>query len=327
MTVSRVINGETSVRQSTRAAVNRAIEQLGYLPNKAARSLASANQVQIGLPYTNPSSPYLSAMLFGVLEEARQSDTQVVVVECDEGADALKAVRQIIQGGSDGILLTPPLADHLPLLHSLLEAEIPAVTMGTRHEGLAIPSVCIDEYGASRAMTRHLIAQGHRRIGFIIGHPDHRSSTWRLQGYRDAISEADLPADEDLVVQGRYSYRSGMEAADRLLQLVRPPTAIFASNDDMAAATLSTAHRHSIEVPRDLTVCGFDDTLLSTAIWPELTTIHQPIADMARASIQLLEKSIRNYRQGLAMEHEHVQFDYRLVQRQSDGPPPALVGD
>jgi LacI family transcriptional regulator len=213
------------------------------------------------------------------------------------------------------------------VLNALLDAAIPAVTMGTRHPDLTYPSVSIDEYGASRAMTQHLVSQGHRRIGFIIGHPDHQSSIWRLKGYRDAILEAELPPDDDLVVQGQYSYRSGMEAADRLLKLLRPPTAIFASNDDMAAATLATAHRHNIEVPRDLTVCGFDDTLLATAIWPELTTIHQPIAEMARASIKLLERMIRSQRQGLPMEHENAEFGFQLMKRQSDGPPPALVGD
>lgn len=323
MTVSRVINGETSVRQTTRAAVNRAIEALGYSPNKAARSLASASQVQIGLLYTNPSSPYLSAMLFGVLEEARQSDTQIVVVECDEGPDALKAVRSMITGGVDGILLTPPMADDPRVLAALQKAGVLAVTMGTRQSDVPFPSVCIDEYGAALAMTNHIIALGHRRIGFITGHPDHRSSKWRIDGFRDAMRAAGLPLEETLMVPGRYSYRSGLEAAHRLLNLPDPPTAIFASNDDMAAATVATAHRHNIEVPRDLTVCGFDDTLLATAIWPEMTTIHQPIADMAHASIKLLEKTIRASRAGQAADYEHLQFGFRLVQRQSDGPPPA----
>jgi LacI family transcriptional regulator len=321
MTVSRVINGEDSVRQSTRSAVNRAIKQLGYLPNKAARSLASANQVQIGLLYTNPSSPYLSAMLFGVLEEARQSDTQIVVVECDEGPDALNAVHTMVLAGVDGILLTPPLADDLRVLEALQQEGVRVVTMGTRHPDLPFPSVCIDEYAAAQEVTHHLIALGHRRIGFIKGHPDHRSSSWRLDGFLDALQEAGLPLSPELLVDGRYSYRSGLEAADQLLNLPHPPTAIFASNDDMAAATVATAHRHNIEVPRDLTVVGFDDTLLATAIWPEMTTIHQPIADMAHAGIKLLVKTVRGTRNDAQLETEHLQLDYRLVKRQSDAPP------
>ena len=321
MTVSRVINGEASVRQTTRAAVNRAIEDLGYSPNKAARSLASANQVQIGLLYTNPSSPYLSAMLFGVLEQARQSDTQIVVVECDEGPDALQAIRSILQSGVDGILLTPPLADDQNVLDALAKSEVLAVTIGTRHPNAPFPSVCIDEYSAAQAMTRHIISLGHRRIGFITGHPDHRSTHWRIDGFRDAMREAGLTVDEDLLVPGRYSYRSGLEAADRLLNQDNPPTAIFASNDDMAAATVATAHRHNIEVPRDLTVCGFDDTLLATAIWPEMTTIHQPIASMAHTAIVLLEKYIRSKRGGPDMGREHLELEHRLIKRQSDAPP------
>lgn len=323
MTVSRVINGEASVRQATRDAVQRAIDDLGYSPNKAARSLASATQLQIGLIYTNPSSPYLSAMLFGVLEQARESDTQIVVEESEEGDGALRAVRHIIQGGADGLLLTPPIADDTKVLALLHEMGISAVTLGSRHDELGIPSVCCDEYAAVRSMMQHLFSLGHRRIGYVKGHPDHQSSAWRFQAYLDALEDAGIELDEQLVVPGRYSYRSGLDAAERLLAGASKPSAIFASNDDMAAATVATAHRHHIEVPDELTVVGFDNTFLATAIWPELTTIHQPIADMAHAAIKLLEKIIRARRGSQEPNIEHLQLESRLVRRQSDGPPPA----
>ena len=130
-------------------------------------------------------------------------------------------------------------------------------------------------------MTRHILSLGHTRIGFIIGNPDQTASAQRLAGYKAALAEADIAIDNSLIRQGLFTYRSGLKAADQLLSLAKPPTAIFASNDDMGAATVAVAHRHHLDVPKGLTVCGFDDTEFSRSIWPELTTIRQPIADMA----------------------------------------------
>ena len=323
MTVSRVINGEASVRNSTRESVNRAIEALGYSPNKAARSLASATQVRIGLLYANPSSGYLSTVLLGVLEQARQSDTQIVVVECEPGGDSLKVIRNMIKAGIDGILVTPPLADDPAALKLLKASNVVAVTMGSQHPEYELSSVSIDDYRAGYEMTKHIISLGHRRIGFIIGSPEHVSAGLRLHGYRDALEDAGLEVDPSLIAQGRYSYRSGLEAADRLLNQKQPPTAIFASNDDMAAATVATAHRYSIEVPEDLTVCGFDDTQLATTMWPDITTIRQPISDMSHTSIELLEKAIRAKRGGQAPDCQHKTLRFKLIKRHSDAPPAA----
>ena len=321
MTVSRVINREANVRQSTRDVVTAAIDELGYSPNKAARSLASAAQVQIGLLYTNPSSAYLSAMLLGVLEQARQSDTQVVVVECDIGSDAIDAIEEMMKDAVDGILLAPPLSDSLSALKLLQQNEMATVTIGTQRIEENIPSVSIDDRRAAYEMTRHIISLGHRRIGFVIGSPEQLASELRLKGFRDAMAEAGLEVVDELVVQGQFSYRSGLEAAERLLALTARPTAIFASNDDMAAATVATAHRHSIDVPGDLSVCGFDDTLLATTIWPEITTIRQPITDMSHAAIELLARLIRSRRAGVAEECRHLTLDFELIRRQSDAPP------
>jgi LacI family transcriptional regulator len=325
MTVSRVINGEASVKESTRAAVNKAIRKLGYSPNKAARSLASANEVQIGLLYANPSSAYLSAMLLGVLEQARQSDTQIMLVECGPDSNPTKVIHGLIRSGVDGVMVTPPAADDPEVLKLLRKQSINAVTIGTVHEADGIASVRINDYAAALAMTRHIIELGHRRIGYIKGPPEHWSTCWRLAGYRDALREAGLTLAEELVVEGAYSYRSGLRAADQLLSLRPAPTAIFASNDDMAAATVATAHRYSIGVPKGLTVCGFDDTYLATTIWPELTTIRQPIADLSHAAIDLLVRHVRARRAGLKPECEHLELDFQLVQRQSDAPPAKAI--
>jgi len=320
MTVSRVLNGQANVRKSTHAAVTEAINELGYSPNKAARSLASAQQLRIGLLYSDPASTFLSAMLLGILEQARQSDTHIVVVECAPGFDTDAVIRKLIGDGVDGILLAPPLCDSRQAFNTLIQHDVPTVTVGALHDEETISSVCIDDYRASYVMTQQIIALGHRRIGFIIGSGTQSSSIRRLAGFRAAMKDAAIEIAEELVVQGEYSYRSGFEAADQLLNLEQPPTAIFASNDDMAAGVIATAHRHHIDVPADLTVCGFDDTMLAQTIWPALTTIRQPIADMSRLAIELLEGDIRRRRAGGPRKAQHRKLDFTLVRRQSDAP-------
>ncbi len=322
MTVSRVINGESSVRPSTRAAVQRAIEKLGYSPNKAARSLASASQMKMGLLSVDPNSTYLGAILLGALEQARQSDTQLVIIEYEPDADARKLMRSIGKSDIDGLLVAPPVADDPAFLKRLQKRVQAVATIGTVNEEPGIPSVFVHDYKAARAMVEHIIGLGHRRIGLIRGGEQHLSSGLREQGYRDALAEAGVPVDEALVASGLYSYRSGLDAADSLLSLPNPPTAIFASNDDMAAAAISSAHRFGIDVPKGLTVCGFDDTFLATTVWPEITTIHQPLAEMARVGLQLLEVAVRARRSGLEVQADHLEFPFRLVRRQSDAPPP-----
>jgi len=321
MTVSRVLNGEGNVRAATRDMVNAAIAELNYSPNPAARSLAGAAPVRIGLLYSNPSAAYLSEFLVGSLDYAGRANIQIVVEKCDGPGQAAEAARRLLQGGIEGIVLPPPLCDSQPLLDVLREAGGLAVTVASGHPAPGFSAVSIDDHRAAFEMTRHIAALGHQRIGFIIGNPDQTASERRLAGYRDALDAVGLAYDPALVAQGLFTYRSGLDVAEQLLDVPNPPSAIFASNDDMAAATVAVAHRHGLDVPNDLTVCGFDDTALATTIWPELTTIHQPITDMSLAAVELLVKEIRSRRAGQADAPQHRQLDFQLVRRQSDAAP------
>ncbi len=321
MTVSRVINDEGSVRESTRAAVNVAIRELGYSPNRAAQSLATGNQMQVCLLYANPSSTYLSETLLGALEQVRENDTQLVVAECGGEADAEEIILEQLKGGISGVLLVPPLADSPRLLDLLQERDVPAVRMGPQLNGERISSVMIDDRSAARRMTEYLIELGHERIGFITGDPRYLVSKARKKGYRDALQAAGIEWRPELVVTGRFSFRSGLDAAERLLALPERPTAISASNDEMAAAVISVAHRHHIDVPGELTVTGFDDTLLATTVWPEITTIRQPIGEMSHAAINLLTRGIRARRAGGDTVCEHLTLDYSLITRESSASP------
>jgi LacI family transcriptional regulator len=321
MTVSRVINGEPNVREKTRSVVSAAIDELGYAPNEAARSLAGASQIHIALLYSNPSSAYLSEFLVGGLEQARRSNIQFVVEKCNDGPDAVEAVRRLIAGGIDGILLPPPLADAAEVLAAMNETKMPAVVVTAISRGESISAVSIDDYNAALEMTSHIISLGHTRIGFIAGHPNQHASERRLMGYCDAMKKAGIEAPAELRAQGLFTYRSGLDAAEQLLNLAEMPTAIFASNDDMAAATVSVAHRRGLDVPGDLTVCGFDDTPLAVEIWPELTTIHQPITKLSGAAAELLVQNIRAQRSGKRQKAKHLVLDFKLIRRQSDAAP------
>ena len=318
MTVSRVINGEKNVRDSTRETVAAAIRDLNYAPNPAARSLAGAELIRIGLLYSNPSAAYLSEFLVGGLEQSSRNNIQLIVEKCDEGAEEAAAAK-LVASGVDGIILPPPLCDSRVLLESLARSHTPAVAVATGRPDAHVSAVRIDDHKAAFAMTRHLLGLGHRRIGFIKGHPNQTASGQRHEGYLAALAEAGVAVDEALIAQGYFTYRSGMEAAERLLDA--GPTAIFASNDDMAAATVAVAHRRGLDVPRDLTVCGFDDSALATTIWPELTTVRQPIAEMSREAVDLLAAEIRARRNGETPTPRRALLDFAIIRRQSDAPP------
>lgn len=320
MTVSRVINGESSVSEMKRDAVRAAIAKLNYAPNSAARSLAGAGQVRIGLLYSNPSAGFLAEFLLGSLAETTRSDVQIIIEKCEIGVDEIEVARHLVAGGIDGVVLPPPLCESAPMLAYFRENDVPTISVATGAPQDTMLSVRIDDRDAALTMTRHIIALGHRRVGFILGNPNLSSSALRFEGYRTALNEAGIELDDRLVVQGLFTYRSGLDAAEELLDLEDPPTAIFSSNDDMAAAAVAVAHRRGLDVPSDLTVCGFDDTVLATAIWPELTTIHQPIADMAQAAVETLVLSLRRSR-GAEAPVSHRLFDFTLIRRQSDAVP------
>jgi LacI family transcriptional regulator len=321
MTVSRVINGEKNVREDTRIAVQEAIVRLNYSPNLAARTLAGAEQIRIAMLYGNPSAAYLSRLLVGTLEQARKSHVQLTIEQCDSEADLPETFDGLIASGIDGIVLSPPMCDSPKTLELIEKTGLACVVVANWSPPGNMSVVFIDDIEAAAAMTRHIISLGHKRIGFVIGNPIHKASWQRLTGFKAAMAEAGLEIERELVVDGQFTYRSGLDAAEQLLNLPNPPSAIFASNDDMAAAAVTVAHRRHLDVPRDLTVCGFDDTDFAQSIWPELTTIHQPIAEMSRTAVEILVDRIRAKRAGKATGREERLLDYTFVQRESDGPP------
>ena len=323
MTVSRVINKDANVRAETRERVDAAITALNYAPNSAARLLAGAARTRICLVYGNPSAAFLSEVLLGCLSESSRSDVQLLLANCEDSLDPADVAGRALATRPDGVILPSPFCDMPELVDRLLAADVAVTAVATDAPVEGAFAVNIDDRAAAAEMTRHLLRLGHRRIGFIGGARNQAASASRLEGYRQALSEAGLPVDDKLIAEGDFTYRSGIVAADRLLDVATRPTAIFASNDDMAAAVVAVAHRRHLDVPADLSVCGFDDTALATTISPELTTVRQPVAEMAQAAVEMLAGAARRRRQGEAAVPERRLFPHEIIRRQSDAAPQA----
>jgi LacI family transcriptional regulator len=318
MTVSRAINGREGIRPETRAAVMEAIDALGYKPNVAARSLVTSGELRIGVIYSNPSAAFMSEFLTGAFEEAASLGARLVILRAPKGENpSSKSLKDFIASGLSGVLLTPPLGDSIALLRMFARAHLPTATVAAYAADNAI-SVRINDRQAAYEMARHLLDLGHRRIGFIVGNPDQAASAERLAGFYAAVREfEDVEAS---IAQGDFSFASGLVAAEQLLDRKPPPTAIFASNDDMAAAVVSVAHRRHLDVPQQLTVVGFDDTMTAVTMWPPLTTVHQPVRDLAAEALRLLSAQVSAPTGQTAASGDYL-LDHRIVHRQSEAPP------
>jgi LacI family transcriptional regulator len=321
MTVSRVVNGEPTVRPDSRAKVQAAVAALSYIPNPAARKLAGSRPILLGLLYSDTRAGYLNGFMLGLLGKISLRHVQLNAQYCEPGSDGEDALAAMLAKGVDGVILPPPFCESRALLDLVARSGTPMVTVSAGNPSLHGYGVGIDDYKAAYEMTGHLLALGHQRLGFIVGDPGQSSSERRLAGFRAAVAEAGMDEQDVQIVQGRFTYRSGLDAAEQLLSGSDRPTAVFASNDDMAAATVAIAQRLGLYVPSDLTVVGFDDAPLATTIWPELTTVRQPIGEMASMAVDLLVRHIRAARNGVDMPFSQQTMDYQLIRRQSDAAP------
>ena len=290
-TVSRVLNNEPNVAKKTREKVLASARELRYSPNLAARGLASSKSYMIALAYDNsPSLNYISPIQQGAIMACRENGFHLVVEPLEmRGTDVSEEMEQLLERlPVDGIILTSPLCDNPDVLAILKRLGVAYVSVSPSKPEEGVACVVMDNTQASYEMTQFLIQQGHRNIGFIKGHPEHNSSTLRYLGFVNAMEAAAIDLNMEWVVDGDFSFRSGVKAAEALLSNNDRPTAIFASNDDMAAGVVSVANRLGISVPGQLSVGGFDDTPLASILWPQLTTVKQPIYQMGHRAASLL---------------------------------------
>ncbi len=320
-TVSRVLNREANVREATREKVFAAAESLGYRPNLSARRLASQLTFVVGMLYDNPNSDYVTTVQFGSLQACRENGYNLLINPCR--ADALDLISDVddVRHQVDGFIVFQPLSDIEALNQFLLDKGVPCVRVSQRRfEGF--PWISVDDDDVSKRMTEHLLELGHRRIGFIMGHPDHGQSHDRLAGYRKALRKHGIAFDQAIVAQGQFDYESGYAGAKEILTADDPPTAIFASNDPMAMGVLSAAHEAGLDVPGQLSVAGFDDSPLALHAYPPLTTVRQPIVEVARLATEVLMQELRSRSDDSPNHRLHAE----LVCRASTAAPPRSDG-
>lgn len=323
-TVSRVINGEPHVRPAVREAVMRVVEELDYRPNAAARSLSSARAYLLGLFLDDPAwSGYVVEMQRGALLRCRQKHFHLVVEPLDtsipgweeEITSTITALRL------DGVILTPPLCRHGPLLDRLEALGVPFVRVSPGEDVGRSGLVEFDEESAAREITGHLIALGHRDIGFIAGIPSHAGTMQRQAGFLAAMQAAGLPIRDEWMLPGDFTFRCGLAQGEAMLRSKCRPTAIFASNDDTALGVSSAALKLEIAVPSELSIVGFDDAPTARIAWPPITTIRQPVVEMAAAAVDILVDP--GYREAPGDPRFRKALAYDFVMRDSTAPPAA----
>jgi len=319
-TVSRVLNGHTTVRAKLRTRIEIAIAELNYVPNASARGLASNRSYLIALLYDNPTagSNYVMELIVGVLQACAETPYNAVLHPFETGDDLIQRIDGFVaRHRPDALILAPPHANNLELMQRLDKLDVRYATISSKLQDPRI-DIGFHERRAAADMVSHLVDLGHRRIGHIAGLKGHGARTWRLNGYRDALRQADIAFDKSLVVSGDFTFASGVVGARALLDLDDPPTAIFAANDDVACGAIRAAYERGWSVPEQISVCGFDNTPVSLLVSPSLTTVHQPCREMGRQAVASVLDSIR-----APMLERRVQVPYELMIRGSTTAPRA----
>ena len=315
-TVSRVLSGYEFVKESTRKRVMDAVEQLGYVVNLPARSLAGGHSRIVGLLVPNLDISYVGTIIRGIDQELERAGYDLILYTSHRHPDNESIyVSAIANGLTEGLLLVAPLmpASYLDTLH---EQNFPYVLIDqTDPTENSIVVEATNWQGAYEA-TRYLSQMGHERIAFITGALAIRSAVDRLQGYKTALTDCGIPIREELIVQGNFQQQTGYEATKKLLRDVdSPPTAIFASNDLSALGAMDAAREQGLHIPDDISIIGFDDIPQASLVYPKLTTVRQPLENMGRVAVRMLLEQIEDR----SRPPQHAVLATQLIIRDSTG--------
>lgn len=318
-TVSRVLNREPNVSDKTRDRVLEAARELRYTPNLAARGLATSKNYLLALLYDNVSPSYVLKVQQGATNICQESGYHLLVhpVRGSMSLTREDFVPILERLPVDGVILTSPLSDNPAMLAALDQLNIRHVTIGGAVEAASCPAIGIDNRQAAEEMTRFLIQSGHKDIGFIKGNIYHVSARMRYEGFKAAMAAHGLTVNPEWVVQGDYSFTSGEVAARDIFSKATRPTAIFASNDDMAAGVMAIAGHMGISVPDDLSIGGFDDTTTATLVWPRLSTIRQPVRDMGKKAAEFMIAPPCRTDDAAAVKAQRISYEHHLIIRES----------
>lgn len=285
-TVSRALAGSTLVAADMRRRIARIAGDEGYVVNQVARGLRLQRSRQILIILPTIANPFFGEVVLGVEEEAQSRGYGVLVGNTSGSAERAEALGRNLQTGAvDGLIL---LMGRIPLSLSALAAKDRVVAISERVADLEVPTVSIDNAGAARDATAHLLSLGHRRIAHIAGRPGSNVAAQRIVGYRAALAAAGVAECNSTVIDGDFSVASGEAAMARLLDLPERPSAVFCAGDEMAIGAINAAYSRGLRVPADLSVVGFDDIPFAAVFNPRLTTIHQPRREMGRVAAGLL---------------------------------------
>jgi DNA-binding LacI/PurR family transcriptional regulator len=295
-TVSRVVNGSPRVSPDIRIDVQAAIDRLGYVPNRAARSLVTRRSDSIAVVITEPtgrlfSDPFFPRLLRGISSELAARDRQLILLMPDTTADESRTADYLTAGHVDGALLVSLHADD-PLPARLAAAGIPTVLVGRPSKANQASYVDVDNRQGAQSAVAHLVSGGRRVIATIAGPQDMAVGTDRLRGYRDGLADAGIPTDPALETIGDFTQEGGAAAMARILAARPDVDAVFAASDLMAAGALTALAAAGRRVPADVAVVGFDDSPVATSTTPQLTSVRQPIEAMGREVARLLVDAV-----------------------------------
>lgn len=327
--VSRVMNNEPNVRPELRTRVMAEVERLGYTASVAARRMGGSksyllvafNDKQLTLNNwrSERGNNWIDQMQFSAMLTCAEHGYHLLLELIDpQSEDFKRRVATLLASlRPDGVILTPPSCED-PIILSLVESrQIPFVRLGSREAGPGY-RVFMDDHAAAHFLTRQLLALGHRRIGLITGSPRFQASRYRREGFEAALVEAGVAAPETYIEPGDFSFESGVVAAERLLDRAVAPTAIIASNDEMALAVLHVARARGVDVPGRLSLATFDDTPSVKFSLPPLTTIRQPTAEMSARAAEILIAAAAN---GAVPQTADEAVPFRYIPRESTAPP------
>ncbi len=314
-TVSRILNNEPYVTEITRKKVNAAIHHLGYVASMPARRLASGQSYTIGLIFHNASWHYFQDVQMNVMETANKYGYSLLLHPCDitNHNHAHEIMKLVTQKQVDGFIFTPPSDNANDLIQKLEMMHFPFVRLSPMDRESNLPFVTATDRQGALDMTKYLQELGHKRIAYVAGPQAQRAAHDRLAGYKDALLSAGCPYDPEIVIQGDDHFESGYTSAVKFIAMKNRPTAIFCNNDEMAAGAMSAVFEVGMNVPKDISVAGFDNIPLARQIWPPLTTIDQPISKIAKKATKHLMAMLH----GEEVECLHCEIPTRLVIRKS----------
>lgn len=291
-TVSRVTNNEPSVKQATIDKVNEAIEALNYQPNLAARNLAGTKSYVIGFIYDNPNAYYVIDMQNGILSSCKELGYELLIHPCNAKADNIceELTKMVKHARLAGLVLTPPLSEDPKILAALdkIDANYVRIIAGAKIDAKTGLAVLVNDKHGAVSITQHLIELGHKNIAFLSGDQHHESTKERLAGFTQAMENNNIAIKKDNIIEGEYSFESGVKGAKELLKRDDRPTAIVACNDEIAAGALFATRLEGMDIPKDISIVGFEDSPFSRQTWPKLTTVHQPNQKIAQMATELL---------------------------------------